>query len=184
MRLRMRSGRQVLQGIWFSANAESASVEEGDVVDVAYLPQINEFRGERTPQLNVVDIRPSCTAECTMETVAYRQLRRGNVDESIAQSLFPDRNTLGVVWRYLAASQKEVIEENPGCLCRKIVRQTNMPLNLGKLLVCLDVFAEVGLISMTQKHKNIAISLCPAEGKTDLLKSRTMQMLQGLKVSE
>ena len=60
MRLRLRSGWHTLQGIWFSTCPQTASIAEGDMVDVAFLPQVNEYRGERTAQLNVVDIRPHC----------------------------------------------------------------------------------------------------------------------------
>ena len=44
--------------------AAGQTIQAGDVVDVAFTPQINEYRGERTVQMNVLDIRPSCTACC------------------------------------------------------------------------------------------------------------------------
>ena len=181
LRLRLRSGWHILQGIWFSANAQSASICEGDAVDVAFLPQINEFRGERTAQLNVVDIRPHCTAECSMETAAYSALRRGNITPSQAESLLPDRATLGTVWRYLQGCQSEAITEELGCMCRKIVRWSEQPLSLEKLQTCLDIFADVGLIQVTRKHKNTTICLIPTEQKMDLQTSATMQTLQALK---
>jgi len=65
MRLRLRSGRFGLNAIYFSATPESAFVQPGDVVDIAFTPQINEFRGDRTVQMNVLDIRPSCCADCS-----------------------------------------------------------------------------------------------------------------------
>ncbi len=48
MRLRLRRGRHSFNAIYFSANPESASIGMGDLVDIAFVPQINEFRGERT----------------------------------------------------------------------------------------------------------------------------------------
>ena len=177
MRLRLRSGWHTLNGIWFSTNAQNASICEGDVVDVAFLPQINEFRGERSPQLNVVDIRPHCSADCSMETAAYSALRRGDLTTAVAEALLPDRQTLGTVWRYLQSCQSNRIYEEAGCLCRKIVRWSSQPLSLEKLLVCLDIFSDVGLIRVTRQHKNLQIDLIPTDQKADLQTSKTMQTL-------
>ena len=181
MRLRLRSGWHVLQGIWFSTSPETAAISEGDLVDVAFLPQINEFRGERTPQLNVVDIRPHCAAECSMETGNYGALRRDTLKPAEAAALLPDRNTLGIIWRYLQGCQATEIREEPGCLCRKIVRWSGAPMSLETLLVCLDIFADVGLLRLTRAHKNMTIQLIPTDQKADLQSSATMQKLQALK---
>ena len=153
----------------------------GDLVDVAFIPQINEFRGDRSVQMNVLDIRPSCKAECSMDTAGYRALRAGTIDEKAAEILLPDRNTLGMVWRYLAAAPEGMLRENPECLCRKIVRWSGMPMNLGKLLTCLDIFADVGLLQMQWSHKYITLRLMPAGEKADLSQSRTMQKLCAVK---
>ena len=62
MRLRLRNGHTAVNAIYFSASPETASIQQGDVVDVAFVPQINEFRGERSVQMNILDIRPYCSA--------------------------------------------------------------------------------------------------------------------------
>ena len=54
MRLRLQSEHYGFNGIFFSATPQSESVRQGDLVDVAFLPQINEFRDERTVQMNVL----------------------------------------------------------------------------------------------------------------------------------
>jgi len=178
MRLRFQAGRHSLQGIWFSTNAQTAAIAPGDVVDVAFVPQINDYRGERTVQLNVLDIRPSCKAECSMETGAYRALCASTITPAAARDLLPDRNTQAMVWRYLAAAQTDgQIQESPACLCRKIVRWTGLPLSLGKMMVCLDIFCDAGLIRMKKLHKYMEICLVPTQQKADLSQSRTMQRL-------
>ena len=97
--------------------------------------------------------------------------------------LLPDRMVLADVWRYLAA-RGSTIQENPICLCRKIVRRSGRPLSLGKLLTCLDIFADVGLLRHQRMHKYILIELNRATvGKADLSKSKTMQHLLRLKES-
>jgi len=181
MRLRLRGGYTVLGAIYFSATPETASIQQGDLVDVAFNAQINEFRGERSVQMNILDIRPSCSAECSPELHGHGQLRTGGTITAVDE-LLPDRATLGDVWRYLAACGA-CIQENPFCLCRKIVRRSGKPLSLGKLMTCLDIFSDVGLIRLHRFHKYIRIELVPNTGKADLNQSKTMQILLQAKES-
>ena len=176
MRLRLRQGRHMVNAIYFSATPETASIQPGDLVDVAFQPQVNEFRNERTAQLNVLDIRPSCAAPCSANCAQYRSLRRGQITSSEAAQLLPDRATLAMVWRYLAAAPAP-LKEAPMCLCRKIVRWSGLPLDLGQMLTCLDIFTDVGLLRLNKRHKYIHIDLTAGSGKADLNQSRTMQLL-------
>ena len=183
MRLRLRSGRHSVNAIYFSANPESVSIQTGDTVDVAFVPQVNEFRGERSVQMNVLDIRPSCCAECSPETADYHALITDTLTARIAAELIPDRATLAMVWRYLAASETPVIQEAPICLCRKIVRWTGKPMSASQMLTCLDIFRDVGLLEVQRMHKYMAIRLTPGSGKADINASQTMQRLLRAKES-
>ena len=182
-RLRLRQGRHQLNAIYFSATPESASIQTGDVVDVAFNPQINSFRGDDSVQLNILDIRPSCAAPCSAEMEDYAALRAGVLTAAGAASLLPDRNTLALVWRYLASCGCQTVKEAPMCLCRKIVRWSGAPLTLGQLLTCLDIFSDVGLLQAQRLHKYITIQLTPRAEKADLGASVTMQTLLQLKES-
>ena len=181
MRLRLRRGRCGLNAIYFSADPVSAGIAPGDLVDVAFHPQVNEFRGERTVQMNVLDIRPSCSAECRSDAAPYRDMQRGSLTTQEAAALLPDRPTLALVWRYLVAA--DPVQESPMCLCRKIVRWSGKPLNLGQMLTCLDIFRDVGLLTVQRQHKYVSICLTPGEGKADLTRSQTMQRLLHAKES-
>ena len=182
MRLRLRSGRFGLNAIYFSANPAAVSIQTGDVVDVAFTPQVNEFRGERSVQMNVQDIRPSCSAECCPDTSGYHALLNGRLTREIAQALLPERATLAMVWRYLASASAD-IEESPICLCRKIVRWTGKALSLGQMMTCLDIFRDVGLLETRRVHKHLHIRLTPGNTKADLNTSQTMQQLLQVKES-
>ena len=183
MRLRLHNGRNSVNAIYFSATPQSASVAVGDVVDVAFVPQVNEFRGERTVQMNIHDIRPSCKAECSDDTTGYCALRADAMSATVAEELLPDRAMLGMVWRYLSTADTDTVQEVPMCLCRKIVRWSGMPMSLGKLLTCLDIFADVGLLEVQRHHKYLTIRLLPRQDKADLSQSRTMQRLLAAKES-
>ena len=45
--------------IYFGVSSDALGVSEGELVDIAFEPQINEFRGRINVQLNVIDIRKS-----------------------------------------------------------------------------------------------------------------------------
>ena len=182
MRLRLRSGRITVNAIYFSANPETASICQGDVVDVAFNPQINEFRGERSVQMNILDIRPHCSADCSGEIAAYHALRQNKLTSADAAMLLPERAMLATVWRYLAAVPSPICE-SPMCLCRKIVRWSGAPMNLGQLMTCLDIFSDVGLLQTQRQHKYISITITAGNQKADLNTSATMQTLQRLKES-
>ncbi len=182
MRLRLRQGRYSLNAICFGSTPESTSVCQGDLVDVAFVPQVNDFRGERTVQLNILDIRPSCAAPCGIDTSRYRALLNDTLTAQQARSLLPERSTLGFIWRFLTTCGS-TIRQTPICLCRQIVRHTGSPLGVDQLLTCLDIFADVGLLQLQRQNKYIVISLASPTVKADLMNSATMQKLVRLKES-
>jgi len=183
LRLRLSKGSYAFNAIYFSAGPLGSSLRQGELVDVAFMPQINEYREERSVQMNVLDIRPACRAECSPELEGYSGLRRGMLTSQAAQALLPDRATLALVWRYLAATGCQELEETPMSLCRRIVRWSDLPLSLGRLMTCLDIFADVGLLRLDRQHKSMTVRITPGGGKADLSQSRTMQLLQEAKES-
>ncbi len=180
-RLRLRQGNHSINAIWFSATPESASIAPGDVVDVAFQPQVNEFRGERSVQMNVTDMRPSCKANCGMDRTLYRKLQLQSLTAAEAAVLLPDRAVLGQIWRYIASFDQ--VKETPNCLCRKIVRRYGNDLELAQMLTCLDIFADVGLLRLQRQGKHLLIQPLSTQGKVDLQQSATMQRLLQLKES-
>ena len=181
LRLRLRRGSHCFHAIFFSCGQEICATEQGELVDIAFVPQINEYRDERTVQMNVLDIRPSCHAACDPEVSHYRALRENKQSPLLADWLLPDRAVLGTVWRYLSLAQSH--RESPICLLRKIVRWSGMPLSLEKLLVCLDIFCDVGLIRLQRLQKYVQIFVQNPQQKADLNESATMQRLLQMKES-
>ena len=185
LRLRLQQGNHMINAIYFSATAESAAIGEGDLVDVAGYAQVNEYRGMQTPQISIQDIRPSCPSEalCAPDPEPYRRLRRGELTPREAGLLTPDRQQLGDLWRYLA-QQPGPVRESPVCLCRKAVRRSGRALSLSQMMVCLDVFAEAGLLHLERQRQNLLITLAPPQEKKNLENTKTMMELIRLKGSE
>ena len=58
VKLRVAFGGETFECIFFSHSPESLGVNAGDRVDIAFSPQINDFRGRQSIQLMLIDIRP------------------------------------------------------------------------------------------------------------------------------
>ena len=133
-------------------------------------------------QLTVQDIRPSCSSEdlCPTDPNPYRHLRRGCLTAAEALELTPQRQQLGDLWRYLA-QQNGSVRESPVCLCRKTVRRWGRAMSLSQMMVCLDIFAEAGLLRLERQQNTLSITLLDAGEKKDLSQTNTMQALCRLK---
>ena len=106
LRLRLTSGRHSWVAIFFSTTARLAAVSVGDRVDLAFTPQINEYRGQRMVQLNLVDIRPDESARSAQDEARtlYARHRAGDaLSMAEAEELLPCRKDFIAVWRYLTA---------------------------------------------------------------------------------
>ena len=99
--------------------------------------------------------------------------------------MLPDRSEFAMVWRYLTANvQGRVLQEDLGCLSRKITRCAGTPCAPGRLQICLDVFRERGLLSFETNHGRIQILLAQPAGKVDLEQSPIIMKLKQQKAGE
>jgi len=57
-RMRIEKEEAAFDCIYFSVEAASLGVKESDYIDIVFEPQVNEFRGRRSVQLHVLDIKP------------------------------------------------------------------------------------------------------------------------------
>ncbi len=182
LRLRLSDGRHVWSAIFFSTNAQRAAVALGDGVEIAYTPQINEYRGMRSVQLNLVDIRPDASFRSRMKLQKALYTRHASGEPLAceeAAELLPDRRAFAAVWRYLAsAAESGTVCEDFGCLCRKLARHSGMQLHEGTVRVCLDVLQEQGLLRVEQRPKVLRIRLCAGDRKADLSRSRILMRLK------
>ena len=171
----------MLDAIFFSATAQDAGIRQGDRVDVAFYPQINEFRGQRTVQLLVTDLRPALSA-AQAERLLYERYRRGQqLTPQEAAALTPSREDFAAVWRYLKRqADPSRVEETAPRLCRKIARTFGTRETFTRTMVCLEVFDERGLIRLSTQTDHLKISLQPVEGKVDLEQSAILRRLRRL----
>ena len=188
LRLRLTSGRCSWGAIFFSTTARLAAISLGDMVDIAFTPQINEYRGLRTVQLNLVDIRPDEAARSVQDAarVLYgRHLAGEALTAEEAGALLPERQDFVAVWRYLTSNAEGgCLQEEVGCLSRKIARFAAIPCCPGKTWVCLEVFAEQGLLALEQRPKSLRIRLTSEGKKVDLTQSAILIHLKKQKAGD
>jgi len=188
LRLRLSKGGRSFSAIFFSTTAISASVAEGDLVEIAFQPQINEFRGSRSVQLNLVDIRQDASfrTHAQQEKDIYHRLScREDVDGGSLSLAIPDRQEFVALWKYLSANAKDgLLEDCPECLARKASRNSGLPCSVLRTKVCLDVFEELGLLKVVHHTRSIEIRLRQGGRKVDLESSRILAGLRSKQTGE
>ena len=125
LRLHFAKGGYNYAGIFFSCTPAELGVRIGQWADVAFTPQINEFRGRRSVQLLVTDVRPSdplplCSA----------LLKNQCVPAWDTVDLYPLRADFAVAWRWLKAPMVFSLSELP----------ERAPMRPEKFCVCLKAF--------------------------------------------
>ena len=184
MRLDVRG--TFLDAIFFSADASELGIAPGSRIDVAFYPQINEFRGCRSVQLQVIDLRPAVT-RAQAERAVYEKYRQGILLTPYeARTLIPSREEFVALWRYLqrqCAAHGE-LSDTPARIARSAARAAGQKETLPHTLVCLDVFAERGLIYLRSRSDRLTISLIPVAQKVDLEASGILRRLRELAGTE
>ena len=137
LRIRVRVGRASFEGIFFSHTEKELGVRAGDLVDVAFTPQINEFHGHSSVQLLVSALRVHDGKELCERILAD--------DRSVlwaAASFRPERADFVRVW-HMAEQEGFRLPDHPEELLAGAPR--GMPAE--KYCLCLAVLREAGLLS-------------------------------------
>lgn len=164
--------------IFFSAPLREIGLRPGMRMDVAFYPQINEFRGNRTVQLLITDLRRSMTP-MQIEQRLYQRYREGLLlQRSELEQLLPSRQDFVCLWRYLNRQGPAPLEESPDVLVEHLAAATGVRQPFGRTMVCLEVFHERGLIELHGSEHQVRVSVRQVSQKVDLNASRVLLSLQ------
>ena len=181
LKLRLRYHGATFDGIFFSVGAAQLDLTPGDRVDVAFTPQINEFRGIRSVQLQLCDLQ-SAPTRAQAERSLFERLQTGDAltaDE--ARSITPSREEFEAVWRYLKFHAASGLEDSPTRLAKSIARTHRIREGYARTMVCIHVFDERGLIRVEHRAAGrLHIDLCHVDAKVDLEASHLMRRLRQL----
>ncbi len=165
LKVRVRVGSALLDGIFFSHNAHDLGVAAGDRVDLAFTPQVNDFRGHSSVQLVLSALRRHDGRE-----LCRRILERDSSVAYAAAAFCPRRADFVQIWR-----------ENQGSISLPgdldgILSRCPKGMEQERFCLCLMVLLEVGLLESPDGRIYGAKS-CSIQGKADLNAAGIMQRL-------
>ncbi len=167
LRIRARLGREVFEGIFFSHTARELDIRAGDAVDVAFTPQINEFRGHVSVQLIVSALRRhDGRALC-------EKLLGGERDALWAAAAFrPERADFVRVWHMAEQKGFRLPDDTDA-----ILGLTPPGMAEETFCLCLAVLCEVGLLASPGGGVRGAAA-AQIDGKADLDSAEIMRELR------
>jgi len=167
LRLQLEKFGQNYEAVFFNRSAEALGLRVGDCVDAAFFPQINEFRGRRSVQLLLSDLRHHNGAESA-------EILQGSISDAAADFL-PLRSDFAALWR--------VLRSRGGCVSgstEHFFAGLQLPGREETLSLCLKVFEQLDLVSLRTEQGTLTVTckLCPE--KADLDNAPLMQRLRKL----
>ena len=175
LKLRLSKGTAQMEGIFFSVTPQQCPCQAGERVDVAFYLQVNEFRGSRTVQLQVVDLRPSLQSSAREEEslALLRRLEEGvGLTSREALRILPSRQQCVAAWRML---QQDVPYEETERQYLPFLRGLSAAIPgtdpFLRACFCVELFCERGLLSREIRDGEIRLRLCAVDGKVDLEQS-------------
>lgn len=178
-RLKVTRDNCSFDAIFFSFSPETLGLQPGSRADLAFYPQINQFRGNCTIQLMLVDVKAAPSLS-QLDRMLYQRWKQGESFQGRELSmLLPERQDFVAVWRYLSAhAASNLFRESPTRLARNISRSAGQRETYARTMICLEVFQERGLLRFTAEPNLVQIRLQPVSGKVDLEASEILQALR------
>ena len=169
LRMRIRLGGSAFECIYFSHNAADSGIAEGDIIDLAFSPQINEFRGNISVQLVISAVRKhDPKALCAMI------LEGDESAEWAAAGYCPNRADFVKLWRSIP--DNFTVGRDMG----EILSQCLKGMEPEKYCLCLMTLKETGLLR-SESGKIFSARCAQIIGKADLEGTRLIRSLRSYK---
>lgn len=173
-----KDGVQV-EGLLFGFPGESFTVPASGMIDVLFNLDINEFRGERTPQLIIRDIR-LCrhdAEKCACYTEMLHTILDGNNERFV-----PGIDVCREVYKYLRANEEKLSSfVNLYILADEMARDTGINMTCPVLGFILEIFREMGLAHLYKSDDLIMrIEIVKNCGKIDIESSKVLMRARNI----
>ena len=168
LRLRVRLGDSSFDGIFFSHTAGQLGFQEGDRVDLAFTPQINEYRGHVSVQLVVLAARHHDGSGLCMELLEGRS-------EALwaAAPYCPERPDFVRLWREKGGDFSLPLT------VEGILAQCPEDMEPERYCICLMTLLESGLLQGPQ-GRIFGACCAPVRGKVDLEATSILRNLRSM----
>ncbi len=168
LKLRLGKGGVEFDCVMFGCRAEALGAREGDRVDAAFYPQINEFRGRRSVQLLMTDLhRADTRLECEDILVSGELPCAWE-----CESLRPDRRDFVRVWRWLEHAGGEISGK-----IGELASWGPQGMNPAKTALCLRAMSEESIAALKCLGGVLNVMALKREGKANLEASPVMTAL-------
>ena len=154
--------------VFFSHTEEELGAREGDCVDIAFTPQVNEFRFRSSVQLQIVALKRH-----DFRSLCVEMLNGGEYQLPEAAAYCPDRASFVKVWRRLEALGGVVAKDFDGLL-----RQCPVDVEPEKFCICLLAFLELGLLSNSESGGIYGAGIVSDSPKVNLEDSELIKKLK------
>ena len=160
-----------LNAVNFGAPFESFPYYDGDVCDIAFTVEMNEYMGTRTPQIFVKEMRLASgdEDEIGISERNFKILASGGSYDG-AEKDIPDLAEFRNVFRYIrreAGHEGTTLSLNSAR--RTLEHEFDIPVTLTKFRIILGVLSEQRLISLEYRNKNaVVVKMTPSAGKINI----------------
>ncbi len=169
----------------FGMGARTCAFVRGDLLDIVFSAEINRYKNRESVQLVLKDVRWAEPEERRDTELAdcYRSFCGGEaLSREQAEQLSPTRDDLVAVFRHVRANAESGLLCAPAqTLYRKVRYEARSGMNLGRFLVCLDVFTEFSIVEYEPVGGELAVRVLPKQGKVDINGSRILRRLSDLR---
>lgn len=159
------------QCVYFGQQTENLPFGEGDFIDIAFTPEINNFIGENV-QLHIKDARP-CEKEIEEFETAFSCLESARHGKKI-HGVEVSYEELGKIWRMITRSDFSL--SAPLVQVRRHAFSLIRSITLPKLLLAFEIFSEVGLMSYQCENYRVRIEIADHNNKVYLDDSKIYRL--------
>lgn len=169
-------GGSEVSGLCFSCGPDAFPVFEGERADIAYSLEINEFRGVRSVQMSLEDVRMSKKYEAELSEKLALAERFILGEDAKFDGICPERKEFAALYgcvRNMCIQGKSAISLRRAA--STIRTEKGIKLLPFEILIMLSVFDELSLISIEKVTDDIYETKLPNDGrKADLSESKLL----------
>lgn len=152
LRMSVEKDGVTIGAVWFGMTLPALDFDTEEPVDILFRLGINEYQGNTSLQMTVVDMRAS---EDDGEELARQKRRYAEIEAggafTRAEDILPDRAGCAAVWRYLRREATLGHENFPVWRLLNRLNQTGTgQYNYCKLMWSLRIFEELELLTVTE----------------------------------
>ena len=181
LRMTVEKDGVTVGAVWFGMTLAALDFDTTESVDLMFRLGINEYQGNTTLQMTLIDARPSEDGETKLaeEKRRYAEIEAGGTF-SASEDLMPDRSAFGTVWRFLR--QAETLEHNTFSV-RRLIGRLNQAgtehFNYCKLMWILRIFEELKICTFREPIPDcLLIELNGSCGRRNLENSTLLASLR------